>query len=53
MKKDNKGKGKKTKKIGIKNERRKKGINRNGILLPKLFWPTVRKKIVIGIEKHF
>ena len=25
----------------------------NGILLPKLFWPTVRKKIVLVIEKNF
>ena len=26
---------------------------RNGILLPKLFWPTVRKKNVHVIEKNF
>ena len=26
---------------------------RNGILLPKLFWPTVRKKNVLVIEKNF
>ena len=32
----------------------KKGMqSRNGILLPKLFWPTVRKKIVLVIEKNF
>ena len=26
---------------------------KNGILLPKLFWPTVRKKIVLVIKKNF
>ena len=25
----------------------------NGVLLPKLFWPTVRKKNVLVIEKNF
>ena len=28
-------------------------VSINGILLPKLFWPTVRKKNVLVIEKNF
>ena len=28
------------------------GHGRNGILLPKLFWPTVRKNCSSGLEKN-
>ena len=30
-----------------------KDSGRNGILLPKLFWPTVRKKCSSDLEKLF
>ena len=32
-------------------QKRQKEINRNGILLPKLFWPTVRKNCSSVREK--
>ena len=36
-------------KIYLKSEKHQ---SKNGILLPKLFWPTVRKNCYSGREKH-